>query len=61
MSPAMRSARGLKSDPAAAGGALSMVRVVGLQPPILKTFPPQIGQVPESAGFPFFMVILVGF
>ena len=33
----------------------------GDQPPILKTLPLQIGQVPDSAGLPFFMVIFWGF
>ena len=31
------------------------------QPPIRKTLPPQIGQVPWSAGLPFFIVIFCGF
>ena len=31
------------------------------QPPMRKTFPPHIGQVPEIAGLPFFIVIRCGF
>jgi hypothetical protein len=31
------------------------------QPPILKTLVPHFGQVPESAGLPFFIVIIFGF
>ena len=35
----------------------SSLRTRRRQPPILNTFVPHFGQVPESAGLPFFMVI----
>ena len=35
--------------------------LVADQPPMRNTLPPHFGQVPEIAGFPFFIVMFCGF
>ena len=58
---ARRSPVDSKKPPPAFDGGFEIALWREGQPPILKTLPPQIGQVPLIAGLPFFIVIFWGF